>query len=214
MVLVHPDGERSFLHHLGANALFGPEDVDFEIIFNCRHLHVAGALVMPRMDGEATARILEQARGRGITTSLDTAWDASGRWLRTLQPCLPHLDYFMPSIEEAQELSGLAEPEAILDFFLERGPRTVILKMGQSGSMARNCAEAHSVCAIPSQTVDATGAGDCFAAGFLRGLMEEWDLLKCLRLGNTAGALCVRAAGATTGIGTFEEALALMEYFK
>src|SRR5881397_4451308 len=100
MVLVHPDGERSFLHHLGANELFGPEDIDFEIISNCRYLHVAGALVMPRMDGEATARILQRALGLGITTSMDTAWDASGRWLQTLQHCLPHLDYFMPSIEE------------------------------------------------------------------------------------------------------------------
>src|SRR5438093_7194462 len=53
MVLVRPDGERSFLHHLGANALLGPEDVDYSIIEECRYLHVAGALIMPRLDGEA-----------------------------------------------------------------------------------------------------------------------------------------------------------------
>ncbi len=214
MVLVHPDGERSFLHHLGANALFGPEDIDFSIIEECRCLHIAGALVMPAMDGESTAEILERARRQGITTSLDTAWDASGRWLQTLQLCLPHLDYFMPSLEEARELSGLTEPEAILDFFLERGPATVILKMGASGSIARNSTETQVVPAIPSSSVDTTGAGDCFAAGFLRGLLEGWSLQQCLRLGNAAGSLCIRSIGATTGIGTFNDAVALMQYYE
>lgn len=211
MVLVHPDGERSFLHHIGANALFSLSDVDFSQIQECGVLHIAGALVMPGIDGPPTAQILRTARRHGIVTTLDTAWDASGRWLKTLESCLPHLDYFMPSLEEALELSKLQQEEEILDFFLDRGCVTVILKMGEYGAVAKNSAGTIKVQAIPSHAVDCTGAGDCFAAGFLRGLLEGWELERCLRLGNAAGALCVRAIGATSGISTFDEVVSLME---
>jgi sugar/nucleoside kinase (ribokinase family) len=210
MVLVHPDGERSFLHHMGANSVFSLEDVDLPILDTCGFLHIAGSLVMPRLDGLPTAEILRRARRKKIVTSLDTAWDASGRWLRTLEPCLPHLDYFMPSLEEARQLSGLDRPEAILEFFLERGVGVAVLKMGERGSMARNAEGSWALPAFPSTAVDGTGAGDCFAAGFLRGLIEGWELEQCLRLGNAAGALCVRSIGATSGISTLEEAISLM----
>ena len=210
MVMVHPDGERSFLHHIGANALLSSADVDLSLIGECAILHVAGALVMPGIDGTATAEILLAARLRGVVTSLDTAWDSTGRWLATLRPCLPHLDYFMPSLEEARQLSGLERPEDILQFFMDLGCSTVVLKMGESGAIAKSRHGTIGLPAIPSLTLDATGAGDCFAAGFLRGLLEGWELEQCLRLGNAAGALCVRAIGATTGISTFDETLALI----
>jgi sugar/nucleoside kinase (ribokinase family) len=210
MVLVHSDGERSFLHHIGANGTFGLEDVDIDRIAACDHLHVAGALVMPRIDGPASAEILTEAKSAGLSTSLDTAWDATGRWLKTLEPCLPHIDFFMPSLEEARELSGLAEPGAILEFFLERGCANVILKMGERGSMAGSGSQIIVAPAIPTPSVDATGAGDCFAAGFIRGLVDGWDLPSCLRLGNALGAACVRSVGATAGVGDFDESLRLM----
>lgn len=211
MVLVHPDGERSFLHHIGANGLFGSDDVNFRQIAACSHLHVAGALVMPKLDGSDAAELLRKARARGLSTSLDTAWDASGRWLETLAPCLPYIDYFMPSIEEARPLSGREEPDAILDFFLARGPASVILKMGELGSLARNSTQTIVAPPVPARAVDATGAGDCFAAGFIRGLLEGWDLSRCLQLGNAVGSQCVRAIGATTGVQDFQAAVKLMK---
>jgi sugar/nucleoside kinase (ribokinase family) len=116
----------------------------------------------------------------------------------------------MPSLEEARQLSGLERPEDILQFFMDLGCSTVVLKMGESGAIAKSRHGTIGLPAIPSLTLDATGAGDCFAAGFLRGLLEGWELEQCLRLGNAAGALCVRAIGATTGISTFDETLALI----
>lgn len=210
MVLVHRDGERSFLHHLGANAHFRPADVDFRLVEECAYLHLAGALILPGLDGQPMAEVLARARSKGVTTSLDTAWDPSGRWLETLEPCLPHLDYFMPSLEEARELSRLDDPEKMLAFFAALGSGTVILKMGVSGSMALDASGIARAPAIPTVAVDATGAGDCFAAGFLRGRMEGWAVERCLRLGNAAGSLCVRAVGATSGIRSFEDTVSLI----
>ena len=79
VVLVDRAGERSFLHLPGANGALGAEELAPEI-FAGRALHVAGALVMPALDGAPTAGLLAEARRRGVHTSLDTVYDATGRW--------------------------------------------------------------------------------------------------------------------------------------
>lgn len=113
MVLVGSDGERTFLHHLGGNAKYRAEDVNWDVVRSARLLHIGGALVMPGLDGEPMAEVLAEAKRLGIITSLDTVWDATGRWMQTLAPCLPHTDYFLPSLSEAQELTGKHEaPDA------------------------------------------------------------------------------------------------------
>ena len=76
-----------------------------------RLLHVAGSFLMPKLDGEPTARVLAGARRRGLITCLDTCWDAQGRWMSLLASCLPHLDHFVPSIEEARQLTGRSDPD-------------------------------------------------------------------------------------------------------
>ena len=64
----------------------------------------------------------------------------------------------------------------------------------------------------PVPVVDALGAGDSFAAGFLTGIVKGWDLEKTARFANAVGALSVTALGASTGIRTLEETLSFMEH--
>ena len=105
VVLSDTDGERSFLHDTGANAIITENDLDWAVIEKSEILFVAGALLMPSLDGEPTARVLRRAREAGVYTALDTAWDSTGRWIDAIGPCLAHLDLFIPSYEEAAMLS-------------------------------------------------------------------------------------------------------------
>jgi len=113
MVMVEPDGERRFLHYLGANAELVEDDIDDAAYKNAKVLHIAGALVLPGIDGEPTARILRRARELGLTTSFDTVWDAKGNWMRLVEPCLPHVDIMLPSLAEAQMLTGRKSPQDV-----------------------------------------------------------------------------------------------------
>jgi sugar/nucleoside kinase (ribokinase family) len=107
MVMVHPDGERSFIHYMGANARFHPRRHRLVAHFkDVKVFHLAGAFLMPAMDGEPAAQVLQQARALGMLTCLDTTWDATGGWMHTLAPCLPHLDYIVPNYGEASQLTG------------------------------------------------------------------------------------------------------------
>ena len=219
-VAVASDGERSFCHYLGANGEFTEAELNWDIIKTAKILHIGGALVMPKFDGEPMANVLRKAKALGITTSLDTAWDATGKWLETLEPCLPYVDIFLPSLEEAQHLVTSKSPplQEIAQFFRDYGIHTVAIKMGTQGSyvcrgpvggtsLSRYPSEEIFVPAYPVNVVDTTGAGDAYVAGFLAGTVMGWDLKATAELASATGAACVTAIGTTAGIQNLEETL-------
>jgi sugar/nucleoside kinase (ribokinase family) len=209
VVSVHSSGERSFLHLIGANADFVTGDIDFSIILNSRILFIAGALLMPSFDGTPSSEILEKAQLSGIITVMDTAWDSTGKWMKLIEPCLPHLDYFIPSFEEAEMIAGKNGPEEIADVFLLAGVKTAVIKLGSKGCFIKSRdGEKFFINAFGGiKAVDTTGAGDSFAAGFITGLIKGWDLHKCGEFANAVGAHCVMKVGATSGIKSMDEIL-------
>jgi sugar/nucleoside kinase (ribokinase family) len=213
MVMVSVDGERTFFHYLGANAELNYDDVDFNIVKETKILHIAGSFLMPSFDGEPASRVLKQAREWGITTSLDTAWDSKGNWLNVLEPCLQYLDIFMPSIEEARMVTGKNDPSEVAEFLLSYGIKIVALKMGERGSYVRTPDWELYLPVYKVETVDATGAGDAFAAGFLAGVAKGWNYKDAARLGNAVGACCVTAIGSSAGIKNMDETLEFMKNY-
>ena len=207
-VAVASDGERTFYHYIGANGELCEADLDWEVIKSAKILHIAGALVMPRFDGAPMANVLQKAKTLGITTSLDTAYDATGKWMETLEPCLPYVDMFMPSIVEAQYLTGLSDAREITQFLRRNyGIHTIAIKMGEDGSYVSTPEREHFATAYPVTAVDATGAGDAYVAGFLAGTLMGWDLKATAELASATGAACVTAIGTTAGIQNLEETL-------
>lgn len=200
MVMVHGDGERSFIHYIGANAALKKADVDMDFVKKAKILHVAGAFLMPGFDGQPTADILREAQQAGVITSLDTAWDSRGNWMKLLEPCLPFIDYAVPSIEEARMCTGKHEPADVAKVLMEKGVRTVALKMGDQGCYIKSTDTELRIPIFKVKAVDGTGAGDAFAAGFLTGIVNGWDLERTGKFANAVGAFCVTALGATAGI--------------
>lgn len=212
MVMVDPDGERRFVHYIGANACLTLADVDLEMVEAAAIFHVGGSLVLPGIDGEPTAGLLQKARAGGVVTFLDTVWDDTGRWMQVLEPCLPHLDYFIPSLPEAQAITGRTDPLEVGRILLEYGPQVVALKMGDRGCLVltREGQQLH-LPAYDVPVLDATGAGDAFAAGFIAGVWHGWPLEKTAAFANAVGALCVTGLGATGGIRSLEETIEFMQ---
>jgi sugar/nucleoside kinase (ribokinase family) len=208
VVLVDSAGERTFLHLPGANGELRREELDEDALFSGRALHVAGALVMPELDGSPTAGVLEEAKARGLTTSLDTVWDATGRWERLL-PSLPHLDLFVPSLAEGSAISHEPEPESVAAWLRERGVGTVAIKLGAEGCFVASEEFEGFVAAPAVEAIDGTGSGDAFAAGLLYGHLAGWPLERAAALANAAGALAATAVGAVEGVRGLEETLAL-----
>ncbi len=208
VVLSSSNGERSFLHTVGANATFCYDDINWDVIEKSRIVFVAGTMLMDAFDGADCARVLKRCKEMGKITVLDTAWDSRGRWMEILEPCMPYIDVFMPSIDEAIELAGgETEPEKIADKFFDMGVKQVVIKLGSRGCYLRESKDAEAI-VIPCYKVDAvdtTGAGDSFCSGFLSGMAKGLSFAACGRFANAVGAHCVMAMGASTGIKSYEE---------
>ncbi len=213
VVLSASSGERSFLHTVGANASFCEADVNYDVIKESNIVFVGGTMLMDKFDGEECAEVLKKCRQMGKTTVLDTAWDATGRWMKVLAPCMPYIDYFIPSIDEAIELSGKKTPEEIADVFFDMGVKKVVIKLGSKGCYGREEKNGEGIY-VPCYKVsaaDTTGAGDSFCAGFLTGLSKGLSFEDSMRFANATGAHCVMAMGASTGIKSYEEIYKFME---
>lgn len=212
MVLVETDGERRFVHYIGANAYLRLDEVDMALVQAAHMVHIAGSLVLPGIDGAPTAELLRRARTAGAITFLDTVWDDTGRWLDVLAPCLPHIDYFAPSLAEAQAMTGLDDPGAAARYLVDRGVGTVALKMAEQGClvMTADGAWLHEP-AFVVEAVDGTGAGDAYVAGFMAGVYLGWPLPRTARFANAVGALCVTGVGASGGVADMAGTLAFME---
>ncbi len=211
LVLVQPGGERRFIHQIGANAHLTAADVPASLIAEATWVHVAGALVLPGLDGEPLADLLRQAREAGAPTSLDIVWDDTGRWLEMLHPCLPFTDIFLPNLLEAQGLSGRQAPVEAAAALLQLGVGAVVLKLGAEGCLVMSQDGLQErIAGIPVEALDATGAGDAFAAGLLAALWRGWSLPDAARIANVTGAQCVGALGSTAGVRSWPETLALL----
>src|SRR6185369_4449203 len=153
--------QRSFLHSVAANDHIYKKDLKLSRLSSFKHLHVGGYFLFPALDGAPMASVLKEAQRRGLTTSLDTAWDLKNRWMRALKPCLPYLDYFMPSEREVKKLLGTTHPVRAARAFLKLGVRCVVLKLGEKGSYLLNREGLElKVRAFRAKVIDTTGAGD------------------------------------------------------
>lgn len=111
-------------------------------------------------------------------------------------------DYFLPSLEDAQALSGLEAPEAIVDWALGLGAKHVALKLGPGGVLAASGDKREHIAGHRVRCVDATGAGDCFAGSFLARMSLGDDYWSALRYANAAAALTCTGYGAVAPLPT------------
>ena len=198
IVLINGAGERTFLHCAGANQSLCRADIQDEWLPKDGIVFVGGTYILPKLDGEGTADLFAVAHEKGALTAMDVTHDTTGRWMEVIRPCLKHLDCFLPSIDQAQAITGCALPEDIAAKLIGEGVKMVAIKLGSDGCYVKSAHESFFQHAYPAKVVDTTGAGDAFVAGFLAGLAQNKPLFACAQMGCAAGSITVRRIGATT----------------
>jgi sugar/nucleoside kinase (ribokinase family) len=190
--------DRAFLTYAGANRGF-PAMLMEAGTAHTRHVHLACA---PNLD--TAAELVQAIHGKGSTVSLDVGWHED--WLADPRAValLPFIDVFLPNEAEAARMTGAAEPSGCLRFLEKAGAKCVPLKLGSRGSAILREGEIVFVDAPRVTTVDTTGAGDCFDAGFLQAWLKGRPLASCLKLGNVCGALSTEAYGGIAGFPDWE----------
>ena len=207
---IRPNGERPALHVRGASDHMWVDDADRDRICDARFVHMGGTGLLARMDGAPTAELLRAAKARGCVTTFDLIAPGPDT-MAIVEPCLPVVDYFMPSLEEAVMLSGCTSAEQAADHFLERGAGACIIKCGAAGSLYAAPGQKQRFPAFAVDVVDTTGCGDAYCAGFVAGLARDWPVERACRLAAACGALVATGLGSDAGIQSFDATVEFME---
>ena len=203
-------GDRAILTALGAMNSLTAADIPASVLSGARHVHVSSYFLLADSLGPGLADVLASARAAGATTSLDTNWDPAQRWRdERLSAAIAQADLLLPNEAEALALSGASTVPAAAADLAARGPR-VAVKLGARGVLlASGFAELHRVSLPPVTPVDTTGAGDCFNAGLIAGLLHGLPLPRAAALGCATGALSTGALGGTAGAPDLQKAMDL-----
>jgi sugar/nucleoside kinase (ribokinase family) len=205
VVLARRD-DRAILTHEGTIGDLRSELIDPGLLGAAAHVHVASYFLQTRLAPDLPA-LFERIRAGGVTTSVDPNGDPSERWDGGLRALLPQVDVFLPNATEATRIAGSASvDDAVIALAALAG--IVVAKAGADGAVAARGDQLVRAPAAAVDTVDATGAGDSFDAGFLCSWLAGDPLERALAIGNACGALSTRALGGVDAQPTLEEALA------
>jgi sugar/nucleoside kinase (ribokinase family) len=197
IVLVTPEGERSMNTYLGVTEHLAPSDIDEAMMADAEWIFLEGY----RFDGpeshEAFAKAIKAAKGAGgkvaLTLSdpfcIDRHHQAFARMLRD------DVDLLFANRAEIEAMYGTSDFDAALQAAAAEVDTVVCTESEHGAHIVRGPMRFHCP-AVPTQVVDATGAGDLFAGAFLWGLVEGHDLETCGTMGNIAASEVISHLGA------------------
>lgn len=199
------DGNRRFLYHIAHAAAGQMPDLAAEYFAGVKFLHICGSSlsVSERMRNCChTAVELTTAAGGRVSFDPNLRPELLGGEEALRRICSPVVEaahVVLPSGSEAELLTGVTGAEDACRALLDKGPMVVALKRGAEGCTIITADEKIDAPAFTVDAVDPTGAGDCFDAGFVVGLLEGLPLDQVGRLGNACGALGATRKGPMEG---------------
>ncbi len=203
-VILNRDADRAILTHLGLIADLQASDIADSLLRQSRHLHVASYFLQTKLQPDLPA-LFQRAHSLGLTTSLDTNYDPSEKWLG-FDELLSVTDVFLPNKTEALSITKSDDVESASRQLASKS-KLVAIKLGADGALACSQNEIFQSKSISVNVIDTVGAGDTFDSGFLYGYLNNWPLEKSLRLACVCGAMSTQKAGGTEGQPTLEEAM-------
>lgn len=188
-----------------------PADTDHSMFLGIRHLHATG--ITPALSAgcrELSAHLMSEARRQGASVSFDpnlrpSLWPSEDAMRETLNGLAVNADWVMPGLAEGRLLTGRESPADIAAFYLDRGVRAVVIKLGPEGSYYRGIQDGKDEqFTVPGfkveDVVDTVGAGDAFAVGVISALLEGRPVRAAVRRGNLLGAQAVQVLGDMEGL--------------
>jgi len=191
----------SYLRAGSAASRIAESDLPVDRIRETKILHLSGiSQAISSSAADAVFAAIDIARDAGRLVSYDPnlrlkLWPLR-RARAIIHEAMRFCDIALPGLDDALALTGLKDPDAIVDFYLKLGASVVVLKQGKAGALAATAKGRERIAARRVAAVDATGAGDCFDGAFLAEFLRGGDPLAAARFANAAAALSTLGYGA------------------
>lgn len=199
--------EFSFFRSGSAASRMRAQHLPLETIRRARVLHVSGiSFAISASAADACYAAIEAARAAGVLVSFDTnlrlrLWTKE-RARAIMTDVIGLADICLPSYDDIVTITGVTDPDALVDWCLGRGARTVALKLGADGAIVADHTQRIRLAPHACQCVDATGAGDTFGGAFVARLLAGDTIEAAGRYAVVAAALSTEGFGAVEPIPT------------
>ncbi len=194
-----------FFRKGSAASLMQPSDLRADNIRRAKVLHFSGiSLAISESARDTCFSACNIAQSAGVKVSFDTnlrlkLWSIDDA-RDVMRRAIAVSDICLPSFEDMTALTGLIEPEAIVQYCLGLGARTVALKLGAQGALLGEAGVRHKIAAFACRPVDATGAGDAFGGALIARLVAGDSLLEAGQYAAIVAALSTEGFGAVAPI--------------
>ena len=195
----------SFYRAGSAASRMKPSDLPLDALKGARVLHLSGiSCAISASAADTCYAAIEAARKLGVMVSFDTnlrlrLWPKD-RARAVMTDMIGLSDICLPSYDDIVIVTGLTDANALVDWCLDRGARTVGLKLGAYGALVANRERRIKLPPWPCEPVDATGAGDTFGGAFVARLIAGDDIEAAGRYASVAAALSTEGFGAVEPI--------------
>ncbi len=194
-----------FFRKGSAASLMVPGDLSATSIQLAKVLHLSGiSLALSKTARDTCFAACEIAKAAGVKVSFDTNLRLKLWSLEEARPVMQRAialsDVCLPSYEDMTALTGLDDPEEIVQYCLNLGAKTVALKLGADGALLGQEGFRHKVPAFACKPVDATGAGDAFGGALIARLVAGDSLLNAGQYAAIVAALSTEGLGAVAPI--------------
>ena len=198
VILLHPDGERTILL---VPVLPSPPPLTDAVKHALQQSRLGYTLPYTQ---DWFAEFAESVHTGGGRVAIDLEGSTSESVINT-KAILNLTDVVFCSKDGLQVFAGQKQIKDGAADILSLGPEMVVITLGKKGAELFTRSEQYSTSAYSVPIVDTTGAGDCFHAAFLFGILADWDFKCCLEFASAAAALSVQALGARGGLPTYKE---------
>jgi len=198
LVFVTPDAQRTMATYLGASVELGPDDIDTDLVATAQYVYLEGYLWDPPEAKQALREAIAAAHqaGRKVAMTLSDPFCVARHRFEFLELVAGPIDVLFANQFEAESLVEVGDVWAAVEV-LQGQSELVVITRGDQGSLV---VTPEAVFEVPPvrvpEVVDSTGAGDLYAAGFLFGLTQGWDVVHCAQAGAAAAAEVISHFGA------------------
>ena len=213
IVLVEKSGERIFLTNpQGSMRKLAEEDILPHVDGMGDIVCLASMFVSTTLGIDATERLFKKVKAAGKILAFDMKFPHYGETLKDMRGMLSQADYFFPNEDELASLTGETDIYKNISTLLNYGLKCAVVKRGGKGCIIATKDEQIKIPACHvEKVIDTTGAGDCFAAGFLYGLSEGWRLEDCGKFACAVASCSVEEVGAVAGVTSLEKVMQRFE---
>ena len=199
-VLITANGDRTFVSEKGACHNLNINDISDKILEKFDILYFGSMGDLSNFDNGQLVNLLKKAKAFGMKTVLDVTGSDISNLIDTANKSFKYLDYFIPSLQEAKQLSKKENIAEYIKHFKNLGVKNTIIKLGKEGCALEKDDTYITLAPFDADRIDTTGAGDAFVSGFIAALCNNLDIEECCQIGNYAGSIAIQNVGANANL--------------